>query len=119
MEAIGRSWRIRVALGVLAALAGGLGVWSLRPMPAPAPVAVSLGPSQPQLAFADPIVELDRLYALDHLVLDGDPALDLRATAPVGAGPPVPSGLSVPEPARLWILGFAALYTLYLPARSW
>jgi len=114
METIGRTWRIRVGLGIVAVLAGGLGVWSLRPLPASAPT--SAGAPPPGQVAAAPLLDLARLHSLDHLVLASDPILDLRAPAPVGAGPVAPS---VPEPAPLWILGFAALYTLYLPARSW
>ena len=115
MESFGRSWRIRVGLGGLAAVALVVALWGFRPISAPPPV--SLGPPALRVAAA-PAVDLERLYDLDHLVLEADPVLDLRMLAPVGAGPPGPP---VPEPAvaTLWILAVAALCTLYLPARSW
>jgi len=116
MERFGRNWRIRVGLDGLAALALALALWGVRPMTAPPPV--SLGPASHDAAVAASVPDLERLYTLDHLILEEDPILDLRTLAPVGAGPPEPA---VPEPAAatLWILAFAALYTLYLPARSW
>ena len=113
MEATGRSWRIAVVLGVLGiSIPAGL---ALRPSPELPPVSSAAIRSRP----AEPGLDLARLYDLDHLVIDGDPLLDLDRIAPVGAGKPVAA--AVPEPAApmLWILGLTMLYTLYLPARSW
>lgn len=115
MAAAGRKWRIGVALGVLAALVLLPHIADLGPEPAPAG-----HPAAP----VRPVVDLDGLYDLDHLVLVGDPELDLDALVPVGPVGPVgagPPGPPVPEPgaAMLWILGLTALCTLYLPPRSW
>jgi hypothetical protein len=109
MEAVGRKWRVGVVLGVGVALV--LGAVTLRRSP---PVA----PPPPPVAAAPPL-DLDGLYAVDRLVLEADPVLDLAGTAPVGAGPR--GGAPIPEPstAALWILALATLYTLYLPAGSW
>jgi hypothetical protein len=67
-----------------------------------------------------PGLDLDRLYDLDFLVLEGDgPRLALGPDLPPA---PAPGRLdAIPEPAAslLWILGFAVVCTLYLPARSW
>jgi hypothetical protein len=117
METAGRKRRIGVALGGLAGGILAMALWGVRPSPLPPP-PVSLGPPPPSAAAAPVTLDLDRLYDLDHLVVVGDPRLDLRTLAPVGAGPPEPA-VPEPGPATLWILGFAALCTLYLPARSW
>jgi hypothetical protein len=118
VEAFGRSWRIRVGLGGVAAVALAIAIWGVRPVSAPP--RASLGPPGRQVAAAAPPVDLERLYTLDHLVLEGDPVLDLRAPARVSAGPPR-RAVAEPHAATLWIqiLCVAALYTLYLPARSW
>ena len=113
MEAVGRKWRVGVVLGVLGVLA--LVGLALHPQ-ADLPHVSSAPVSRP---VAEPIVDLGRLYDLDHLVLDGDPVLQLDRMAPVGAGPNRSSAVPEPAPATLWILGLAALYALYLPARSW
>jgi len=115
MESVVRRWRIGVGLCGIAMAVLAVVVWGFRPTPAPPPV--STGPAGRDVTLAVEL-DLDRLYLVDHLVLEGDPQLDLLDLAPVGAGPPGPP---VPEPAAstLWILGFAALYTLYLPSRSW
>lgn len=87
------------------------------PGTSPTPPAVSAGPPTTQA----PAVDLDRLYDLDYLVLAGDPPpLDLGPALvldrrPWGRGPAVPE----PGAGVLWILAVTALYTLYLPARSW
>jgi len=116
MEAVGRSGRIGLVLGALASLALAVALWEDRPAPRPPPTShARVGHDA---ARAQPALDLDRLYALEHLVLEVAPRFEPHALAPVGAGPAEPA---VPEPgaATLWILGLAALYTLYLPARSW
>jgi len=112
-------WKLRIGAGCGLALLCGLlahGPASVAPAvssPPPATVSPAVSPTVSRL-------DLDRLYDLDFLVLEGDgPRL---ALGPDAAPPPDPGQLdAVPEPAGslLWILGFAVVCTLYLPARSW
>ncbi|MBW2448239.1 MAG: hypothetical protein JRG83_20275 [Deltaproteobacteria bacterium] len=116
MEAVGRNRRIGAALGLAAGLFfGALAAWlwvSTTQLPA-------VAAPRPSLGAEEPVVDLARLYALDHLVLEGDPILEFASLPAVGAGPARPPSVPEPGAATLWILGFAALYTLYLPAGSW
>jgi hypothetical protein len=115
MEASGRKWRIGVALGLLAGLVVTVLVLRGHPESERVPPAVPAG----LVAVGAPGLEFGRLYDLDHLVIDGDPLLELHEIAPVGAGPGASPPVPEPGAAALWILGFAALYALYLPAGSW
>ena len=120
MVRIGRKWRKRVALGLIATPL--LVVLALRE--SSGPPAVSSPPPPVRPVPSRPVLDLDRLYTVDYLVLVGDPPglLRLDSIGPVGGSQLAwVSSSQVPEPAAgaLWILGFAALYTLYLPARTW
>jgi len=114
MEAVGRKWRNRAALGLLAGLLP-VGLARL----ASSPPAVSAAPPPSRPGASRPLVDFDRLYRLDHLVLEGDPHLELRPLGAVGAGPAGPPAVAEPPPGSFWILALTALYTLNLPARSW
>lgn len=103
--------KLRIGAGCgLALLCGRL---AHGPVPAAPPVS-----SPPPVVV--PVVDLDRLYDLEFLVLEGDgPRLALGPDAPPPPGPARPDAVPEPAGSLLWILGLAVVCTLYLPGRSW
>jgi len=112
MEVVGRKWLNRVALGLLAALLpAGLARLATAPV-LPAPV-------ETRPVAARPFVDFEGLYSLDHLVLEGDPILELHPLGSVAAGRAGARAVPEPAPGALWILVLTAVYTLNLRRRSW
>jgi len=119
MEAIGRRERVALVFVCLGALVlGAVGSWVLATLASPEPPRTPAAPAVAREA-PPPGLDLAHLYDLDHLVLAGDPVLDLAPLAAVGSAPPGSAPVPEPAPATLWIPALAALCALYLPAGSW